>query len=325
MSQMQRLSKAGVVQVPIGQIGVGARRRDKPGRIRALAISINAHGLIHPILLDGETLVAGGRRLEACRLLNWTTIPARQVERLSEEERRAIELEENTAREPLSDYAMSKARLAQIRQAEADLKAKAQEVLYLHGTKPPASKKGGRPKKPASLRAVSSETGISIAEQVRIERHVALAERYPFLQRDGWVKHVVLTAGDALERIPEEDRSAIAVMLDQPALPPPTVISMLVRAAEMTKAERRAVIQQAASPDEFVRQTAGTTLARVPPEPDPGLLALGAAVEDYKKAVAHCRSARFKPRLIDLSNQTAALRDEFRAHEREERARVQTH
>jgi hypothetical protein len=41
-------------------------------------------------------------------------------------------LDENTMREALSDFASSKARLAQIRQAEADLKAKAKPVGSLH-------------------------------------------------------------------------------------------------------------------------------------------------------------------------------------------------
>ena len=67
--------------------------------------------------------------LKRCRSLNWKTIPARQVERLSDDELRAIELDENSAREALSTFEASKARLAQIRQAEADLKAKPLERI----------------------------------------------------------------------------------------------------------------------------------------------------------------------------------------------------
>ena len=36
------------------------------------------------------------------------------------------------------------------------------------------------------------------------------------------------------------------------------------------------------------------------------------------EAAARCRSAIFKPRVVELSEHTAALRDEFRAHERKD-------
>ena len=31
---------------------------------------------------------------------------------------------------------------------------------------------------------------------MRVERHVRLAEQYPFMQREGWLRHHVLDAGD---------------------------------------------------------------------------------------------------------------------------------
>jgi ParB family chromosome partitioning protein len=68
-------------EVPIGDVIVGARIRKDLGDIAELADSIGRHGLIHPIaiLADG-TLVAGHRRLEACKRLKWTNIPARVVD-----------------------------------------------------------------------------------------------------------------------------------------------------------------------------------------------------------------------------------------------------
>jgi hypothetical protein len=321
------ISLAEVVAVPINSIVIGARRREKLGRLQALAKSIATHGLIHPILLRGETLVAGHRRLEACRSLNWKTIPARQVDRMSDDELRALELGgEHGARKP-SDYATSKARLAQIRQAEADLKAKAAaeaELLAVTAKKSPQKRQRGRPKTSDSRRAVAEATGLPDTSQRELERHVELGERYPFLQRDGWRRHLVLDAGDALDKIPETDRSAIAVIVNQPGIPPKTAISMLDRAASMNATERSAVIQRSASADELDRRTATTILATVPPPPDPGLLALNDAVESCKQAAARCRSAIFKPRVVELSEHTAALRDEFRAHERKERARMET-
>jgi hypothetical protein len=69
-----------------------------------------------------------------------------------------------------------KARLAKIRQAEADLKAKLSE---------PSSQnpKGGRPKKKDSKEEIAKSVGVSRTAIREIEKHVSLAEQYPFLQR----------------------------------------------------------------------------------------------------------------------------------------------
>jgi len=323
---MNQVSAAAVVQVPIQSVVIGQRRREKLGRLAVLAKSIEAHGLIHPILLRGNTLVAGHRRLEACRSLNWKTIPARRIDRMTDEELRAVELDENVAREALSDFATSKTRLAQIRQAEADLKAKAKEVPAeeFRSTPKRNSKRGrsaeGRPPKADSKRAVAAATGISPAEQVRTERHVALAEQYPFMQRGGWLRHDVLEAGEALAKIPDAERGPIAVLLDQPGIPVRDAISYLTNAAAMPKPQRQAIVEQSQSADEFVRQIALTTLAQVPPPPDPGLLALNEAVEDLKRAATSCRSTLYKHKVVALSAGALKLRDAFRAHEKEERS-----
>ena len=48
--------------------------------LQELASSIAAHGLLHPIIVrlvdQGYQLVTGERRLRACKLLGWNTIPA---------------------------------------------------------------------------------------------------------------------------------------------------------------------------------------------------------------------------------------------------------
>ncbi len=321
---MNNVSRADVVHVPIRNIVVGERRRQKLGRLKTLVKSIAEHGLIHPILLRGDTLVSGHRRLEACRSLNWKTIPARQVDhQMSDDELRALELDENTAREALSDFATSKARLAQIRQAEADLKARAKKEVSRQAADKPQEKKpkGGRPKEPASQTAVAEETGISPREQDRIERHVALAEQHPFMQRPGWNRTHVLDAGDALDKIPSSDRAPIAVLLDQPGIPVKDAITYLANAAAMPAAQRRAIVERSQSPDEFTRRTALTMIAAVPPPPDPGLLALGDAVEDLKRAATSCRSTVYKGKVVALSKGASKLWDVFRAHEKQERAK----
>jgi hypothetical protein len=122
-------------------------------------------------------------------------IPARDVTACTEETLRQIELSENVQRLDLEPYERSVERLAAVRQEAAAAKAEAEFRAQ------PArnSKRGrpeGRPAQAGSRRDVAARTGISDPEQRRIERHVALGERYPFLQRseNGWMKATVLRA-----------------------------------------------------------------------------------------------------------------------------------
>jgi ParB/RepB/Spo0J family partition protein len=67
--------------------------------IEELAESIHRIGLIHPIVINpSSVLVAGKRRLTACRSLGWTSIPVQFTTELSEYELQCIELEENIKR-----------------------------------------------------------------------------------------------------------------------------------------------------------------------------------------------------------------------------------
>lgn len=60
----------------IDQIQVGFRYRKDLGDLRPLADSIAEVGLLHPVVLTPEgRLIAGQRRLAACRLLGWSNIP----------------------------------------------------------------------------------------------------------------------------------------------------------------------------------------------------------------------------------------------------------
>lgn len=60
------------VSLPFDGIIVGFRYRKDLGDLRPLADSIAEVGLLHPIVVTAEgLLIAGQRRLEACRLLGW--------------------------------------------------------------------------------------------------------------------------------------------------------------------------------------------------------------------------------------------------------------
>jgi ParB family chromosome partitioning protein len=66
----------------ISDIVVGVRHRKDMGDIAGLAASIRDVGLLHPIVVrrDDGVLIAGERRIAACRSLGWTKIPAREVD-----------------------------------------------------------------------------------------------------------------------------------------------------------------------------------------------------------------------------------------------------
>jgi ParB family transcriptional regulator, chromosome partitioning protein len=60
----------------IADINIGKRHRRDMGNLAALAESIEDIGLLHAITVDEEgRLLAGARRVAACKLLGWKTIP----------------------------------------------------------------------------------------------------------------------------------------------------------------------------------------------------------------------------------------------------------
>jgi N6-adenosine-specific RNA methylase IME4/ParB-like chromosome segregation protein Spo0J len=65
----------------IDRIQVGFRYRKDLGNLRSLAQSIEEVGLLHPVVVTPEgLLIAGQRRLEACRSLGWSDIPVNVVD-----------------------------------------------------------------------------------------------------------------------------------------------------------------------------------------------------------------------------------------------------
>ena len=68
-------------ELPIGQIKVGPRHRKDMGDMNALVASIQKLGLLHPVIVDNNCLlIAGARRLEACKRMKWKTIPVRVLD-----------------------------------------------------------------------------------------------------------------------------------------------------------------------------------------------------------------------------------------------------
>ena len=69
------------MELRIDDIAVGTRHRRDLGDVDELARSIREVGLLHPIVVRKDnTLIAGERRLAACKALGWSSIPARVVD-----------------------------------------------------------------------------------------------------------------------------------------------------------------------------------------------------------------------------------------------------
>lgn len=109
--------------VTIESVQVVGRHRKDLGNLLTLAASIADVDLINPITLtrDGR-LVAGQRRLEACRWLGWDTIPARFIDNLDDAAKLLrAERDENTERKEMlpSEKASLGAALEEIERASA--------------------------------------------------------------------------------------------------------------------------------------------------------------------------------------------------------------
>jgi ParB/RepB/Spo0J family partition protein len=91
--------------IPISSIQIDRpeRQRKELRNIDDLALSIRNRGLINPITIDEHyNLIAGERRLTACRQLGWTSISVQFTADLDHYELQMIELEENVKRENLT-------------------------------------------------------------------------------------------------------------------------------------------------------------------------------------------------------------------------------
>jgi len=163
--------------VKISKIDLGDRAREDYKDLDSLAQSIKDRELInpiavsiHPVVEDGYLMAAGGRRLAACKLLDWEEIPCRIYDHvLSNLELFSIELEENIKREDLEYH------------EEVKLKKKIHEIqVEIHGEKTSTT-----PDAPGiSMRDTAKLLGISHA---KLSDDIALAramETYPELQLD---------------------------------------------------------------------------------------------------------------------------------------------
>lgn len=229
----------------IEDIKVSNRRREDFGDIEGLAESISRFGLLHPITLDGDNnLVAGERRLRACRdLLGWKEIDARLYSELTEDERREIELEENTRRKDLTPFEASR-NLAELADTAAKvIKKEAEELLPTVGNnsaeevnssdEKTSKPRGGRPATAGHIKKVSERIGKSVGAIHNAKEHVAAVTRYPELAMVAPTQKDAITVAKNLDKLDEGDRSearsklmkhdqpTLAALAEKPPMPPP--------------------------------------------------------------------------------------------------------
>ena len=92
------------MKVPIKDIAAKNRIRKDLGDIEALAESLRRYGQISPIVITRDNvLIAGGRRLEAAKLLGWQNINAVILDSLDKLEQLELEVEENKHRKDFNE------------------------------------------------------------------------------------------------------------------------------------------------------------------------------------------------------------------------------
>lgn len=107
-----------LVELRIDSIKMGDRVRQDLGDIDALAESIRTIGMIHPpVITTGQLLLAGGRRLEACKRLGMQIIPFRMIDSAKGlVDCLAVEEQENTCRK---DFTPAEAAAMRAKRASA--------------------------------------------------------------------------------------------------------------------------------------------------------------------------------------------------------------
>ena len=158
-----------VEYVEVEKVKVGSRFRKDLGDLDALAKSIAEVGLLHPIVVDEEgNLVAGYRRLMACRRLGWRRVPVHVVP-LRDLARG--ELHENLARKDLTAEEI----VAIKRALEPRLREEAERRM--RAGRPCAESAQGLKGRTRDM--IARLVGVSHDTLAKMERIVEAAEREP--------------------------------------------------------------------------------------------------------------------------------------------------
>lgn len=156
------------ITVSVNQINVGPRFRKELGDIESLAKNIQELGLLQPIVLnENYDLIAGERRLEACKSLGWNEMPA-VIVNLQDIIRG--EFAENAFRK---EFTVSE--MVAIKRAIEPLEREQARERQLAGQPPAESAEGGG----AVRDRIASSLGVSHDTLKKAEAIVAAAEQDP--------------------------------------------------------------------------------------------------------------------------------------------------
>ncbi|MDA4123529.1 MAG: ParB/RepB/Spo0J family partition protein [Thaumarchaeota archaeon] len=156
------------------------------GNIAELAVSIDRHGLLHPILVrpvnDRFELVAGSRRLAAARLLGWRKITCQIIE-LNDQEAFEVALAENVNRKTLDQFEEAKA-------------FKDYTSLYGWGSETELARKLGKSVSYVSRRLKLLTLPVKTQEILRRRKNLSLAAEILTIEDEELKNHLLALSSD---------------------------------------------------------------------------------------------------------------------------------
>lgn len=164
----------------VDRIIVTDRYRADLGDVSDLASSIAIHGLLHPIVVTTEGhLIAGQRRLEAVKLLGWTSVQVTYVENVTDAaDLLRMERDENTCRKDMT----ASEKVALGRALEELERPKAKERQAIAGSRnlpnaPSSVPTNGTSERFDTREVVAPAVGMSTATYSRAKQLVTAAEQ----------------------------------------------------------------------------------------------------------------------------------------------------
>jgi hypothetical protein len=277
-----------VEDIAVDLIDVTERRRADFGDLDGLAEGIRRVGLLAPILVDRNgsgryRLIFGERRLRAVRLLGHGTIAAQLREHMTDDEFRAIELEENDNRKALTE-----GERARTFKSSQTLLERAKQAVERHENNSggvPELKRGPKPKAGVSRDEIAADLGVSEKAFRRAEQHVETVEHWPFM-RD-WRQSQVLAVREAFERVPTEDaqQKIVAILACARMMDPALAVELIGKLSKKSAKERDEIYRLSQSEDDRDRSRALSLSKELPPMPDPRWLPLKQMLSDIRHMI----------------------------------------
>lgn len=295
-----------IMTIPISEIKIGNRRREELGDIQSLAKSIESIGLLHPIVVDDDDrLVAGGRRIEAHKLLGWREIEARSLGDLADDELREIELEENLQRKDLTSYERSR--------TIADL-AKTAKKIAGDEFRTDSVRKPGRPK--TGLGAAAERIGVAKMTIRDAEKHVEAVDRYPFMRHPTWTQDRVLKAAKVMSDLPETDQANISRLVTASGAFATDANKAIENYAAAPQRIRDKVVEMSESSDERERDSALGYLIDNAPAADSRAVDIRISLNKLKSLPTRYSDDPFNERISEWLIAGKTLADEITAEHR---------